>query len=126
MFQLDLVNVNWYISSSELCQSTRMVEVKMANDHHLHVLDAVASFLDGLVEVVLRNVVNSLKKIVERRTPHLRIIRTCTSFEEDETLSWVFNKDCYQYTLPPYMAWIGIDAVEAPAPLIKKASSSST
>lgn len=73
MFELFLVDVDWYIFAYEMFESSCMIEVEVANDNSFDVFDIVAGGLDGIWECVIVGVFDSGEDICQRSTPFLQI-----------------------------------------------------
>lgn len=71
MLKLLLVDVDWHICVQEVLQTAGVVQVKMADNDGLDILDVVARLLDGLGKLVLHVVLCTREYIGERSTPFL-------------------------------------------------------
>ncbi len=92
MFKLQFVNVDRDICSPEIGESACMVEMKVAHDHCLDILDVVTGLFDRLVEFLVWRIVDSCEEIIERGSPDIRIIRTSSGFEEDQSFRWMLDQ----------------------------------
>ena len=124
MFQLGLVDIDWYLGPTKILQSSSMVKVQMPHDHHLDVFDVMTGLFNLLVQFLALIIVHTSKYIVERRTPDFGIIyptqllRFATrfgrptlagaSFEKDQSLCRVFNENRRDHQLPSLSLWIWV------------------
>ena len=93
IFELSLMNIDLGIRPDEVDQSSRMVQVKMAHDDGLDVLDVVACLGDGGREVLVCGVVHAVEDVVYDGPEDFRPVFAAAGFEEDEAGCRVLDED---------------------------------
>ena len=73
MFELLFMDVYRYSGAFEVFQTSSVIEMHMAHDDSLHVLNIMASLFDLRWKLVIRLVVHSGEYVVQRDSPHLPI-----------------------------------------------------
>jgi hypothetical protein len=71
MLELFFVDVDWDICVGEMLESTRMIEVKVANDDSFYVLDIVSRGFDSIREPMVVGIFDSGKDIRDWGGPFL-------------------------------------------------------
>lgn len=92
-FEFPLMNPDRDVSFTEVLQSSGMVQVEMADDDLFDVLDVVARLGNGCFQLVFRLVPRPSEDIVERSTPHFRVVLATASLPKNQTFGGMLDKD---------------------------------
>ena len=81
------------IRAHEVEQASRVVQMEVANDDGLHILDVVARLCDGSGELIFFGIVHTVEDVVDDGAKDLGPVFTATGFEEDESGRRVRDED---------------------------------
>ena len=83
VLQLELMGVDWDVSTTKVIESTSMIQVQMSHDDRLDVFDVIASLANSCVELVIFYIILTCEDVVQLWTPHIWIVFPSAGFEQD-------------------------------------------